>query len=516
MQHPVADEAVAVSGDDADLSQLLGDRERARDRLGRGVRAAHDLEQLHHVGRAEEMRPDHVLRALRDGRDRVDVEGRSVRREERARARDAVEAAEHVLLDVHLFEHRFDHEIDVGGRLERGSVCDPRQPRVHLVLRQLALALCRRVVAGDDPARPFDGLGLQIDEGDPNPGVGAGHRDPGPHRAAADHRRGPHRRGRSDAPVGELRGLALGEEQVQPRLGLLRAQQLDEPLALARQALREGQPQRVGDALDGPVLGQAAALFGLRPAPGRLERAVVGGCRQLADAPPRSTRQRLGVRDRGAQWVGLGNRVDQPDREGASPVDRIAAQDQLQRRLGTGQARRALGTAGPGQQAALDLGKSEPQTGRRDAVVTGQGDLQAAAHDVALERGDDRLGRRFERVDQVACARPRRCPFDRLRTGTKESPHVGTPAEHAARPGQHQRLDGGIGLGRLERRDQRLDRAWAERVYGRVVDREDRNAVTGSHRQFRFPTVRAGAGVFVRIAGWPWYPTNPCFSSGAP
>ena len=58
--------------------------------------AAHDLEQLHHVRRAEEVHADDVLRALRRRGDPVDVERRRVGREDRAGLRDAVERREHL------------------------------------------------------------------------------------------------------------------------------------------------------------------------------------------------------------------------------------------------------------------------------------------------------------------------------------------------------------------------------------------------------------------------------------
>ena len=46
--------------------------------------AAHHLQQLHHVGRAEEVQADHVLRALGEGGDLVDVQRRGVAGEDGA------------------------------------------------------------------------------------------------------------------------------------------------------------------------------------------------------------------------------------------------------------------------------------------------------------------------------------------------------------------------------------------------------------------------------------------------
>ncbi len=63
VHHAVADEAVADLGDDADLLDRLGDVERRHQHVGRGALRLHDLQQLHDVGRAEEVQADHVLRA---------------------------------------------------------------------------------------------------------------------------------------------------------------------------------------------------------------------------------------------------------------------------------------------------------------------------------------------------------------------------------------------------------------------------------------------------------------------
>ena len=86
--------------------------------VGRGLGAAHDLEQLHDIGRREEVQADHVLRPRRAGGDLVDVEIGGVGGEDRARLGDLVELAEHLLLDVHILEHRLDDQVAIGERVE--------------------------------------------------------------------------------------------------------------------------------------------------------------------------------------------------------------------------------------------------------------------------------------------------------------------------------------------------------------------------------------------------------------
>ena len=61
-QDAVAHEAVADPADHRDLAQALGEGEAGGDDIvGRRI-GPHDLEKLHHVGRAEEMQPDHIGR----------------------------------------------------------------------------------------------------------------------------------------------------------------------------------------------------------------------------------------------------------------------------------------------------------------------------------------------------------------------------------------------------------------------------------------------------------------------
>jgi hypothetical protein len=158
-------------------------------------------------------------------------------------------------------------------------------------------------------------------------GVGTGHRDPAAHRAAADDRRGAHGERSGRRPVGRLRGFALGEEDVQPRLGLFRAEQLDEAVALARQPLGERQRRRFLDAIDCALFGQTAALGRLRALARGGQRSGVVLRRHLADAPAWFPHERARESDCGVQNVAVRELVDQPDRLGARAVDRVAAQN---------------------------------------------------------------------------------------------------------------------------------------------------------------------------------------------
>src|SRR5476651_1124027 len=103
-QHAVADEAFADADKDGDLSDLLRQRHDGRDDVFLGGLAAHVLEQLHDVGRREEVHADYVARPLGVLGDLVDVEAGGVRGQDRARLCHGVELLEDRFLHFHRLE----------------------------------------------------------------------------------------------------------------------------------------------------------------------------------------------------------------------------------------------------------------------------------------------------------------------------------------------------------------------------------------------------------------------------
>ena len=169
-QHPVADEAVADADDHPDLADLGRERcDRRQDRF-RGLGAAHDLEEPHHVRRREEVHAEHVLRPLGHRRDVVDVEIGGVRGEDRAGFGDRIEPLEHFLFYVHILEHRFDHEVGLGQRAEVERGLEPPHPLVDLLHRQSALLGGRLVVAAHDRDPAVERLLRGLHDGDGDAG----------------------------------------------------------------------------------------------------------------------------------------------------------------------------------------------------------------------------------------------------------------------------------------------------------------------------------------------------------
>ena len=221
-QHAVADEAVADADHRRHLGDLARDRDRRGQRIRRGLRRAHDLAQLHDVGRREEVHAEHVLRTLGLLRDLVDVEIGGVGGEHRARLGKLVERAEHFLLDRHGLEHGFDHQVSVLDVLEADHAVDQRHALGGRIGRDAAARGGRFLVLLHHAHAALELLFAGLDQRDGDAGIGKRHRDAAAHGAGADD---------GDAVdlarlgafghAGDLGGLALGEEGIALRLGLV-------------------------------------------------------------------------------------------------------------------------------------------------------------------------------------------------------------------------------------------------------------------------------------------------------
>ena len=93
------------------LPMPLGQRERGGEDVGRRCRAAHDLDQPHHMRRREEVQAHHVARSAGRRRDLVEVEIGGVGGEHRAGLGDAVQPRKHRPLGRHVLEHRLDDQV---------------------------------------------------------------------------------------------------------------------------------------------------------------------------------------------------------------------------------------------------------------------------------------------------------------------------------------------------------------------------------------------------------------------
>ena len=438
VEHAVAHETVADTDQHAHLVDRLGQLHDRRDGLLVGLRSADVLHQLHDVGRREEVGADHLLRPLGGGGDLVHIQRRGVARQDRALLADRVELAEDLLLDIHLLEHRFDHDVGLGKGTVVGDPVDQRHALIHLLLRDPPARDRARVVLADDPEPLVQGLGRAFENPYRDAGVGEVHGDAAAHGAAADDGGAADRQHRGvGRHVGHLGRLALGKEQVALAARLVRSQAFAEQRPLLSQALLERQGDRVLDALDAVARRDQAARAPGDRSPGLVEevggRASIFRSRVLRAPLPSAT-------NASAKATAAETKSPSSTRSSSKPLSRalpgrheLTAQDRLERRLDADHPRQPLGAAGTRQQTELDLRQTEAGAAVADPVVAAERQFQAAAEGGAVDRRHHRLRAVLELGDHLAQVRVLR----RL----AELADIRAGAETAPLPGQHQRLD---------------------------------------------------------------------------
>jgi hypothetical protein len=189
------------------------------------------------------------------------------------------------------------------------------------------------------------------------------------------------------------------------------------------------------------------------------------------------------------RWPGLGQlRGERRGRRHRPVVDHAveeAAVLQLLRRprlaaghqgMGGGQAdqpRQPLGAARAGDQAQRDLGQAHACAGPPHAGVTGQRQLQAAAERHAVDGRDHRLGAGLDPFEHGA-------QDGLLQLARRaELGDIGAGREGLVAAGKYDAAHGGIGLRGVELLHEARTQRVAQAVDGRLVQRDDGDAVWG-------------------------------------
>src|SRR5829696_1950078 len=171
-------------------------------------------------------------------------------------------------------------------------------------------------------------------------------------------------------------GLALADVGFEPLAGVRALEELLLELALDGEAALE---RHLGAGLHGPL--DPADRLGCL-----VRRAELAGV--LVDLP--------------GEVVALEDVVDDADPLRLLEVDQAAGDHQLDRRALADAAGEALGAAGAGEHAEVDLGQADLAGALfGDQDVRRHGDLEAAAHGVAFEGRDDQLGRLLQAVQRL-------------------------------------------------------------------------------------------------------------------
>ncbi len=414
VQHAVADEAVAVAHQNADFLDALGQRHGCGFDFIRGLFAADDLQQLHDVGRAEEMQADHIFRAFGRGGNLVNVQGRRVGGQDCTRLTLLVQLAEDALFDIHPLEYGFDHQVHIGEIVIGERAVDQAHALFHLLHGQAAFFGGVFVVATDDGKTLVQGFLLHFRNGDRNANVGEVHGDTATHGACANNANG------FDLPYrcvlgqpGNLGNFTLGKERVDQAGTLVGFHQLTEQFALALHAVfkrrggkggfhRVGALER-GDQTAGPLLQAVAELIEDITAFLGFQLVI-----QLADTTYRTTfiNDLLCKRQTCRFHVfAAGHFINNAGSLSVFGGNEITGGDHFQGFLGTGQARQALRTTSTGQQAQLDFGQAHFGTRYGYTVVTTEGYFQATTQRRAMDGSDHGLIGSFNKIHHLRQAR---------------------------------------------------------------------------------------------------------------
>ncbi len=100
--------------------------------------------------------------------------------------------------------------------------------------------------------------------------------------------------------------------------------------------------------------------------------------------------------DGAGSQIALDDLVDDAETQRVVGFERIAGQDRVHRRFRADQSRQPLRAAAAGQQTDLDFRQAHRCTGRRDAIVAGECELEPAAERGAVDRCDDRFRALFD------------------------------------------------------------------------------------------------------------------------
>ena len=234
--------------------------------------------------------------------------------------------------------------------------------------------------------------------------------------------------------------LALGEEHVDRASGLDARLALVDERGFVLQPFRQAGLRRLAHGLDGDQTRVAIGIELARLLRGSLENLRLSRSPDRRSSSPvrrgplPSREQRARVSDGAALQIAFDRlRRGTPARSPA--VRSIGLADRMKssaRSAPISRGRRCVPPA-PGMMPSVTSGKREARGRRGDAVVTGQRDLESAAHHRAVHGGDHRKFERFEAVEQ-------RAVFDFARR-TAELADIRAGEECVAFAHQHDRAD---------------------------------------------------------------------------
>ena len=409
---PVHQEARAVAHDHRLLPQGQGVAHRAPDRGIARLRAADDLHQRHAVYGVEEVHAAEVLRAGQRLRQQIDGDGRGVGGEDGVAADLRLHLGQHHVLDLEILDDRLDDQVDAPEVSVAQGRRDLVQHRRHLVRRHAP--------APHELGQELRGLAEpQVDTGrvdvlhdDRDALVGRLVRDPATHDPRPQHRGLLDGLGTFRVSLGDLSEPLIGQEEVHEVGGDIRLGQLGEAPSLDLERLVAAQLPVLFDGLHrGDRRRVVLSRLGRHEGLGRGERHEGFDVVQLHGVqlflPLRavveiSVDAALQQMQRGlAQLIGLHHRIDRTHAERRRGILMLSGGDPLHAVVGADHPGEPDRAAEAGNDAQLDFGEADLGRAGHDAVVRRERQLQAAAQDIAVDRGDGGKQQVFDGIEDL-------------------------------------------------------------------------------------------------------------------
>jgi hypothetical protein len=186
-QQRVGDEPRLVADDNRHLAEPVGEALDVLDYLLLGDHSPHDLDQLEHRRRVEEVHADDLRRPTRGHGDLGDRQRRRVGREHRVRLADLVQGSEDLPLELEPLRDGLDHQIDIGEVVQRRGEPHPPDQRGLVLDAELAALDCAVRRVRQVLTTALERVLGWLDAHDLQPLTGEHLGDAGTHRAQTDH-----------------------------------------------------------------------------------------------------------------------------------------------------------------------------------------------------------------------------------------------------------------------------------------------------------------------------------------
>ena len=398
---------------------------------------------------------------------------------------------EHRLFDAYLLKHGFDHQVGAAKRLVAQGGLEQGHALLVLIGLELAFLDLRLVVLADRGNTPVQRFLLHLQHHDRQASVQKIHGDAPAHGARTNHR---HRLDRPLPCVGrnirDLGGSTLGHENVAQRTRLSGLHQADEDVSLGGHADLKLLPRGSFDCIH--ALGRRREILGhaLDHVAGKLEVSVALGV-LAGQVAHQGERPHGGNGARKSQGL-LCQGIDRPrhlvkqflaGKHGQHfALDGLAAHNHVEGDFNPQHTRQALRAARSGDQTQLDLGQSHAATGRCDAVMAAQRELQATAHHHRMNRSHHWLAGLLQHGNHTA-------QVGLLHgTGAAELFDVGAAGKRLARAGNDNGCNGRVSTGLRQPLGNALPGGQAQTIDGWVAQSDYGDvalrAVVGSHGGF--------------------------------